>query len=43
MTLFCFLLAGMADNGIPVWLLALAMLCDTLLLATGMATGIIHR
>jgi hypothetical protein len=37
-----FLCMGLAmGSGIPVWLIALAMLCDTILLATAMFTGII--
>jgi hypothetical protein len=40
MTFFCFLL--MAGDGVPVFILLAAMVCDTALLVTAMLTGIIH-
>lgn len=33
MTLFAYLLT-MSDDGCPVWLIALAMICDTILITT---------
>lgn len=41
MTFFCLIFA-LSDRGIPVWLVAFAMLCDTILLSVGMATGILY-
>lgn len=42
MTFFAFLFT-MSDKGAPVYLMLAAMLFDTILLATAMLTGVIHR
>jgi hypothetical protein len=41
MTFICFMLVGCTD-GIPVWLIGLAMLCDTAIIGALIFTGVIH-